>query len=160
MLEQIAEKIFWNLKSKFKNEEEYETFDLGDYEQINEKLKQDNYYKTFINKILNINKKEKKVYYKKMEGSSYIFNYNGINKQLSAIFFNRQAYEDYMKRGIIPTENSIYYQLDYCFPNLNLCRPFIYKDEVRRKRIKLMYYDDNSESNWSKLFENIENILI
>ena len=95
-----------------------------------------------------------------MEGSSYIFNYNGINKQLSAIFFNRQAYEDYMKRGIIPTENSIYYQLDYCFPNLNLCRPFIYKDEVRRKRIKLMYYDDNSESNWSKLFENIENILI
>lgn len=157
-LESIAEKIFWNLKSKFKkeisSENEYEIYDWNDFNKIKENLENDNYYRSFINKLVNFDYENKKIYYKKMEGSPYIFKGNKMNEYLYVIFFDRILYEKVMHDGNIEEINlpNIYYQLDYCFPNLNLCKPFLYGKFNRIKRAQQMYYDKNSETNWYSLF--------
>lgn len=156
----ISEKLFWNLKKVILREmnytEQFEELNIDEIDLLKEKLQNDNYYRSFINKIVNIDFEQKKIYYKKMEGSSHIFSNNKINQYISKIFFNRNLYEYVMSnrevRKNILNKPSIYYQMDYGFPNLNLCKPFIYNTDDRIKRIKFLYYDKNCSVNWTKLF--------
>lgn len=158
--EKIAEKIYWNLRNKLiKNYKDYEEFDLNEYDKIKEKLMKENYYRSFINKIINIDLDNKKLLYKKMEGSAPIFTKNINNCIISEIFYNRKLYEYVMKNKLNIDEikikiPKIYYQMDYAFPNLNICKPFIYKDNHRISRIQSMYYDNNCENNWTNLIIN------
>lgn len=157
IFESIAEKLFWNLKSKFQITIEYDTYDIKQLDIVKERIKEDNYYRSFINKIINFDYNNNKIYYKKMEGSAYLFSKNKINYYLSKIFFNRKLYESQIQEKSfdkIDQNEHIYYQLDYCFPNINLCKPFLYEKSKRMERIYNMYYDDNCEFNWTNLFEN------
>lgn len=91
-----------------------------------------------------------------MEGSCHLFFRCDISEYISSIYFDRILYESAMKNSTIINKviNPLtFYQLDYGFPNLNICKPFIYDENNRKKRIRYMYFDENSEANWSKLFE-------
>lgn len=159
-LEMISEKIFWNLKSalehKFDFEENIKKYNFDEFDKIIENLKNDNYYRSFINKIVNINFEENKIYYRPMEGSCGIFKKSLIGEVLSNLFFNKTKYEIFMQNKLLDDDllktNKIYYQLDFGFPNLNLCEPFLYKNKNRFERINYMYFDNNCEVNWIKIF--------
>jgi len=165
--EKIAEKLFWNIRYKT-----YKFFDnnknninqllkikSGSYDELVEVMKKDNSYRSFINKLFLIDNKKNKYYYKKMEGSSYIFNQNKFNTLTSLTLENRKLYEKIMKnpKKILEiNEPPYYYEYDYPYPNLNYGKPFIQTDEYRLKRIKKMYYEidsNKSEENWFKLIK-------
>lgn len=162
--ETIINKLFWNLREKIKEfydntECQSVTYDNSNLDhklgQIVEKL--GTYYRSFINKLIIIDKNNKKIYYKKMEGSSNIFNNsNNFNLLTLDILFNRELYEDVMGNPIDKKKiQSIslpkyYYQLDYGFPNLNCCQYSIGTSENKIERIQKMYYNGNYDY-WYKL---------
>ena len=92
-----------------------------------------------------------------MEGSSNIFsNSNNFNLLTLDILFNRELYEDVMGNPIDKKKIQLislpkyYYQLDYCFPNLNCCQYSIGTYENKIDRIQKMYYNGNYDY-WYKL---------
>lgn len=123
-------------------------------------LNETNYYRSFINKLVIIDKIDNKIFIKPMEGSSKIFKKNFFNQLSSNILFNRQLYEKVML-----TPNNInykniklpkyYHEIDYPFPNLNFCT---YKFGTKKdylKRIKKMYFlqDIKIDKYWFKLLK-------
>lgn len=163
-LEIIAEKIFWNLRDRLKDEDkeraQIKIFNLNilqNMDDINDLLKEDNYYRSHINKIINIDLNKEKLYYKKMEGLAPIFNKNIYNTLIFNIFFDRNIYEEIMEDieniNILNMDRSNT-QMDYGFPNMNTCFPFIYSDGYRTKRIYKMYYEEHCHQNWIELIKN------
>ena len=164
------------------NEENYDKFindNYGEYDEIPnslllcDKIKYDNdddldkkiknitscntYYRSFINKLIIIDKDNKVFYHKKMEGSSEIFSKNFFNLYTTMILFNRDLYEKIMRKPIRVKKYKIelsnyYHQYDYCFPNLNYCVYSIGDDEYKIDRIKKIYYNgENDFKYWHKL---------
>jgi hypothetical protein len=155
-LENILDKLFWNLRHKLNifNKSNIVEYKLNELNLVKDKLKLDTYYRSFINKIINIDDVNEKIYYKKMEGSAAIFDKNAFNLLTSSIFMDKNIYTNIMHN----TENisnikllEHYYQLDYAFPNLNLCHPLIGSQKFRLKKINKMYFDKNAENNWFTL---------
>jgi hypothetical protein len=104
-----------------------------------------NYYRSFINKIIMVDKPTKTLITKPMEGSSDIFLKNYFNLFTSQVHFTRSMYEAIVEDPFIVKYQNIelakfYYQFDYGFPNLNYCTYFFGTDEDRLNRIKKMYY--------------------
>ena len=157
-LEKIAEKLFWNIRYKIKNDD-LPLLKEGSKKEMLAEMYENNSYRSFINKLILIADIDDKYYFKVMEGSADIFNKNKFNLLTAKVFFDRNLYESVM--GDVIAINSIkdpeyYHQYDYPFPNLNYGKPFIYSDIFRLKRINNMYFDKSilkSESNWFKLIQ-------
>lgn len=106
------------------------------------------YYRTFINKVVMVDRKNKVIISKPQEGSSEIFKKNYFNLLTATILFSRSLYEKVMRepyqarkiRIINKLLDSTYHQLDYGFPNLNFCIYDFGTKKDKMKRIKLMYY--------------------
>jgi hypothetical protein len=161
--EKILDKMFWNLRSEvaqFVDTRNVASFDISDMEIVVDKLHDDNYYRSFINKIINIDDKGKKIYYKSIEGSIPFFNNDYFNLLTSFILLDRGLYERVMgePNNVVSIMEHIelpkmYYEYDYPFPNLNMCCPLIGTDEFRIKKINKMYYDKDAENNWFQLIK-------
>ena len=130
----------------------------------NDVLMKDNYYRSFINKLIIIDKKNKLLISKPIEGSSTIFSKNYFNLLTATILFNRKLYEKIMKypysvkyqKFIRKLLDSHYFQLDYAFPNLNYCVYTFGTKEDRIDRIKKMYYSHSPRQQarmWSELIK-------
>lgn len=163
--ELLVEKLFWNLRDRthiyfltdsMKNMSDLSPLQEGSCNDMICKMYNDNSYRSFINKLVLIDDINNKYYYKKIEGSFKIFFKNEFNLYTSIVLFNRNLYEIIMMdpqkiKNIYTPE--FYYEYDYPFPNLNFGKPFIQSKKYRIKRIKKMYYDQNSENNWFKLLK-------
>lgn len=165
-LELITEKIFWNLRDKtytfFLTEGQKDINDIvqlkegKSYNDLLDVMYKDNFYRSFINKLILIDDVDNKYYYKKIEGSFEIFNKNKFNLYTSVVLFNRNLYELIMRNPekiLNINTPKYYYEFDYAFPNLNFGKPFIQTKEYRIKRINKMYYDKDAEKNWFKLLK-------
>lgn len=117
------------------------------------------YYRSFINKLVIIDKLNKIIYTKPIEGSSDIFSKNYFNLMTMTILFDRKLYEEIMTDPYLAKEKKIqysgyYYQYDYGFPNLNYCTYTFGTDEDRRDRIRKMYFEGKPLGRyWFKLLK-------
>ena len=143
-----------------KSQKYTDTKDLDDKLFNNDIYINSTYYNSFINKLIIVDKVKKKIISKKLEGSSGIFSKNYFNLLTMTILFNRKLYENVMKNPyklithrLIDKllDNTHYYQMDYGFPNLNMCVYTFGTKEDRTNRIKKMYYSKNPEKYWKKL---------
>lgn len=188
LYESIANKLFWNLRwlifplwlnvnmtqrlykefiannynfykkipeplTRCTEEEYYDSFNIKDH-----KIYESTYYRSFINKIVMIDKKNGKIYFKDQEGSSHIFRQNYFNLMTMTILFDRRLYETIMRDPYQLKSMNIalpqyYDQQDYCFPNLNLCVYKIGTKKDRLNRIEKMYYnkDGDKAKYWFRL---------
>lgn len=131
-----------------------------DDEDLKNKIKNSNayndeFYRSYINKIIIVDKLNKILYTKPMEGSSSIFNKNYFNLLTMTILFNRKTYtkimhDPYRIRKTHVKVSNFYYQYDYGFPNLNFCVYSFGTDEDRLNRIRKMYFNGDSKY-WKKL---------
>jgi len=124
----------------------------------NNKIFSSVYYRSYINKLIIVDKKNKIIMSKPMEGSSVIFDKNYFNLLTMTILFDRELYEKIMKNPFTLKNTKIqlsnfYYQYDYGFPNLNFCTYKFGTKKDRLDRIKKMYYYDgkNRSKYWKKL---------
>jgi len=177
--ESIANKLFWNLRwvmhkvwtgtdsnrlpyhlTLCKTKTYYDSEDL-DNKLVKIKMKYaGHYYRSFINKIIIVDKDKRMIYYKPMEGSANIFQKNYFNLMVGSIMKDRKLYEMVMKNPSIVLRINIpilqyYHQFDYLFPNLNFCEYKIGSDDDRMKKIKKMYYNDDGKIDryWFKLIK-------
>ena len=157
-LEQIAEKLYWNLIYQLAYYYPVNATNIQELnmDEINEILMKEHYYRSFINKIVNLDKKNNKIYYKRLEGSCKLFDKNNMNRTIQKIFFDRNLYEKIMNDPLIlntieTEQREFYYQMDYAFPNLNICKPFLYDQDQRIERINKMYYVPDCQKNWFEI---------
>jgi hypothetical protein len=154
LYEKILEKLYWNLhnlinKKLINNLEEYKYDKL---DEIKEKFHEDNNFRSYINKIINYDDINNKIYYCRQQGGEPVSEYNKTNHLINDIMTKREIYEKVMNgeqeiNKIKLSKN--YKQIDYGFPNLNIYKPFIGSDEWRKKKIEYYYYKvDFSENNW------------
>ncbi len=116
------------------------------------------FYRSFINKLMIVDKEKKELILKPMEGSPDIFSKNYFNLLTSHILFSKSLYEQIMKDPFLIRRKEVplsefYYQYDYAFPNLNYCKYLIGTDKDRIERIQKMYYykGEPKAKNWFKL---------
>ncbi len=126
--------------------------------EVKEHLYADNYYRSFINKLILVNSDEKIIYYKPIEGSSDIFSKNYFNLYTTSVLLDKDRYEKIMADPVAFTKRfgdvpAYYYQYDYGFPNLNLCTYSIGSYQTMLDRVTKMYYDDKGKpmEHWYKL---------
>ena len=179
LYEGIIDKLYWNLQQRlariwlndpYLNQVPYSLtlskaepyLNTTQYNYIvNESLKKD-FYRSFINKLVVVDKTNSLIYTKDQEGSSNIMGKNYFNLLGSAIMSSIQLYERILHEPhlIIVTNIPLpmyYHQLDYGFPNFSLCAYNI--NDINTKegmsfrlyKIKKMYYEPNCENNWFKL---------
>jgi hypothetical protein len=177
--ESIANKLFWNLRwvmhkvwTGYESDKlpyhltlcktkAYRNDDELDAKLMKIKMKYaGHYYRSFINKIIIVDKDKRLIYYKPMEGSANIFQKNYFNLMVGSIMKDRKLYEMVMKDPSIVLRINIpisqyYHQFDYLFPNLNFCEYKIGSDDDRMKRIKRMYYNEDGKIDkyWFKLIK-------
>jgi len=130
-------------------------------DDLNKKLKNINldsvYYRSFINKLVIVDRDIKTIYHKNMEGSSDIFKKNIFNLYTMTVLFDRNLYEKIMSNPYNAKHHKIelsnyYYQYDYGFPNMNYCVYGVGNDESKKDRIKKIYYNRlNDFEYWYKL---------
>jgi len=173
LLECILNKLFWNLRHKLvplwlgeKNKQlddipntltscikiQCKSKDDIKHHIRNYKL-QNNYYRSFINKLVIIDRDV--VYFKKMEGSSGIFHQNNFNLTTITVLLDRQLYEAVMLNPNDAMNINLakfYHQGDYLFPNLNFCVYQFGSSEERKERIKKMYYSEDIKY-WFKIID-------
>ena len=122
-----------------------------DDKDLEEKLRKNKifettYYRSFINKLIIVDKKNKNIISKQIEGSAEIFSKNYFNLMTMTIMFDRKLYEKIMNNPFkfLKMEkismSQFYYEYDYGFPNLNYCTYEFGTKEQRMDRIKKMYY--------------------
>nr|QBK88803.1 MAG: hypothetical protein LCMiAC01_04850 [Mimivirus LCMiAC01] len=144
---------------KYKNDD-----DLENKLYSNDVYTSGNYYRSFINKLIIIDKKNKILISKPLEGSSNIFAKNYFNLLTITILFNKKLYKKIMtgpyllryRKFINKLFDGYYYQFDYGFPNLNYCVYTFGTKEDRINRIRKMYYNyhPNVQSRmWSRLIK-------
>jgi len=119
-------------------------------------LNSDTYYRSFINKLIIVDKVSKVIFNKKMEGSSEIFSKNFFNLYTMTVLLDRKLYEKimgdpYVAKSMHIELSSYYYEYDYGFPNLNYCTYSFGDEEYRINRVKNMYYKGSADY-WYKLF--------
>lgn len=112
----------------------------------NNQLFQSMYYRSFINKLIIVDKKRKIIMSKPFEGSSHIFSKNYFNLLTMTILFDRSLYEKIMKNPYSAKHTKIefsehYYEYDYGFPNINFCTYDFGTVDDKMERIKKMYYN-------------------
>jgi hypothetical protein len=130
------------------------------HELVRNVLLSTTYYRSFVNKIVIIDRKNSIVHTKPFEGSSDIFSKNYFNLLTMSILFDRKLYEATMRNPYeIKNKNielsQFYYQYDYGFPNLNYCTYDFGTQDQKLDRIKKMYYNniDKKSRYWFKLLE-------
>lgn len=118
------------------------------------------YYRSFINKLMIVDKQQKRIITKPFEGSSEIFSKNYFNLLTMTILFDRQLYDTIMLNPFLIKFKNIqlskyYYQYDYGFPNLNFCTYLFGSKEDRLNRINKMYfvYEKPKSKYWYKLIK-------
>lgn len=125
--------------------------------KIREESLLNNYYRSFINKLIMVDKTKKIIHVKEMEGSSEIFSKNYFNLYTMSILFDKELYEEIMKNPFLIKNKKLqlpnyYHQMDYGFPNLNTCAFSIGSNEEKINRILKMYYDaSKSPKYWFKI---------
>lgn len=132
-----------------------------DPDDLDKKLKDgdlynDNYYRSFINKLIIIDQQNKTIYHKLMEGSANIFNKNNFNLVTWTILMDENLYnkiiDDPYNIKKLNIELPVYYhQQDYGFPNLNFCVYSFGSAEDHIDRIDKMYYKNKNGKFWFKL---------
>jgi hypothetical protein len=161
-LESVANKLFWNLRYRLASGKRVDSYctkipytgpaDL-DKKLAGLDLYDTNYYRSFINKLVIVDKKDSVIYTKRMEGSSDIFVKNDFNTTVWNNFCNKLLYERAM-RDPYKADNSVnvyYHQYDYGFPNLNMCIYQAGSDTDRFDRVKKMYYQDGVAKYWFQI---------
>lgn len=157
--EKIIDKMFWDLREKIgKNDSCCKVIEYNGVDDLDNKIYGiiDDigiYYRSFINKLIIVDKDNKRIYYKKMDSSSYIFNKNEFNLLSLTILFNKELYEGVMNDTININNIELpkyYFELDYCFPNVNCCKYNLGSKDDWINRIKKYYYNDTAEY-WFKL---------
>lgn len=159
--EMIAEKLFWNLKCRLKDEEHNNnkhveiSLDDSAKDTINEYLAniKDRFYRSSINKIFFVDQNNTKIMARSFKTFSE-------DNRIMDIFFNRKMYEKIMLdkiqlNNVEPVD--IYFPRDYLFPNLNPIRFDMCVN--RRDRIKTLYYDKDAEKNWFRLIYKKNEII-
>lgn len=136
-----------------------------DENDLDKKLKKNpffesTYYRSFINKLVIIDKKNKTIFIKPIEGSSHIFGKNYFNLLTMTILFDKELYEEIMTKPYTIKYKHVklsefYYEYDYGFPNLNFCTYQFGSEEDRQRRIKKMYfyYGKKADKYWFKLIK-------
>lgn len=116
------------------------------------------YYRSFINKLVILDKTNKNIITKPIEGSSHIFGKNYFNLLTITILFNRELYEEIMEKPYILNFRKIklskfYHQMDYGLPNINFCIYQLGTKEDMLKRIEKLYYYKGStyDKYWFRL---------
>lgn len=110
-------------------------------------------YRSALNKLIMVDKKQHIIYSKQMEGSDILLSNNGFNCLTFTILFKRQLYEQVITTRKLPDKLKVYkcnISLDYGFPNMNVCVYNVWDDNEMLERIKKMYYEDNDKY-WCKL---------
>lgn len=154
--ETIANKLLWNLRWKtfkqFNNNmlsaAGVEIMDMC-ADNINKIKCMKSYMRSFVNKTIVID--GDKIYWKLPEGSSVILNSNDFNLRTGIVFLSRNLYENVMNnpKKILNVETpETYYQVDYAFPNINLC---IFCN-ISRSKIRRFYFAKD-EKYWFKLLK-------
>lgn len=115
------------------------------------------FYRSFINKLIIVDKKNKVIITKLIEGSPDIFSKNYFNLLTMSILYKRKHYEKIIadpysiKNYNIPLAQ-FYYEYDYPFPNLNFCTYQFGNDADRIDRIRKMYFAGKPKAKfWFKL---------
>lgn len=175
--EDILNKIFWNLMhtmvpywtdEKTKNGgipsslRMCKCYEWGNENQLQKLIDSvdvwnEQYYRSFINKIILIDRQRKLLFTKPFEGSSEIFTQNYFNLLGMRILADRNNYEKVMSNPDILKNDqfmtplvgkSHYYQRDYGFPNLNYCTYRFANEKERLRRIKRMFFFENGREKW------------
>jgi hypothetical protein len=147
----IAEKLYWNLAFKIKEE-----IDLSN--QVYVKKEYD--IKNIKNKILMRSQKIKRSNLRKSyvitKNKIFLYKYeypNDFDLLIASIIQNRSLYETIMANPsliysieINPYNNNI--EFDYPYPNLNTIKPFSKSKKKRINNIKNLYYSGESHKNW------------
>lgn len=153
---QIPYSLVLSNKTSYSSEKE-----LG--ELINEKQLKTTYYRSFVNKLIIVDRKKKIIHAKKQESSIGMFNKNYFNLLGSQIMSSKQLYEKIIQEpNLIKTMKiplpKYYHEIDYGFPNFSFCEYNINDvndndgRQTRLDRIIKMYYSGkDSEKNWFKL---------
>lgn len=131
----------------------YKDYRDREYKIFHNKLFEDTYYRSFINKLMIIDKVKKMIITKPIEGSSEIFSKNYFNLLTISILFDRDLYKEIMHRPYkIKNKkfelSNYYYEYDYGFPNLNYCVYTFGTLADRMERIKKMYYSEKPKATW------------
>ena len=139
----------------------YKIDEIDINKKIDEYKKENNYYKSFVNKLIIIDKQKKILYLKEQEGTPKFMLNNYFNLLGSSIIINRPLYERIINNPSILRHMKIpmsqfYYEIDYAFPNFSLCEYNINDRKERTERIRKMYYIFNDNKNkdakyWFKL---------
>lgn len=130
--------------------------DNRDIDEIISNYSSNTFYRSFINKLIIIDKPNKIIMTKKMEGASDIFSKNYFNLLTMYILRNKKLYTKIISSPLKIKELNItlpthYYQYDYPFPNLNFCTYYFGTEEERKERIKKLYYEMGSKDQWFSL---------
>jgi len=154
--ETIANKLLWNLRSetfKYFGNTMMTAAGVGTMELCSENISRvkcmKSYMRSFVNKEIVID--SEKIYWKLPEGSSIILGSNDFNLKTGVAFLSKDIYEMTMENPkLILQVNTpdTWYQVDYAFPNINLCRPC----KVSKNKIKKYYFAKN-EKYWFKLIK-------
>lgn len=156
-IESIIEKIYWNMKSII--DEEF-NLNLNNESQIIkckniEEAKERAYglyhfRRSYINKIILIDDIDNSVYINK----AFLLN-TEEHRLVDRIISNRSAYETFMidnKKGLELAQSlDRVYDTTYAFPNLNSSLYNIGSLELKRRRIKKLFYSDEEGEYWFKL---------
>jgi len=168
LYESILNKLIWNLKYLispfFKNSKNMNNIlnytDLHNLNyNINKILKNQLYYRSFVNKLIIINDINNQIIINPIHNSSLIFNNNNLNEIISFVIQNRKIYESIiLNPSLINNKNIIqipefYFQFDYGLPNINYSIYHFGSIEYRKKRINKMYFSTNPEKYWYKIIK-------
>lgn len=131
--------------------------DSNDLERELKKINLNTFYRSFINKLIIIDKSNKVIYYRDMEGSADIFNKNNFNLLTMTILLDRNLYEKVMSnpykyKNLDIELSQYYYQYDYGFPNLNYCIYDFGNEEYKKHRIEKMYHEKDAKY-WFKIIK-------
>lgn len=149
VLENQVEDIWWQIRDKLQNKY-YNVTNYSIHKSIDD-IKLNNYYRSFINKLIMYDSINDEYYVKDMEGSSEIFIKNYLNLACFIVLFDEILLNKVLEDENIDINFDIHYVgKDYGFPNLNTCKHCLFTNEEKLKRIKKYYYEDNNKY-WYKL---------
>jgi hypothetical protein len=152
ILEMMVEKTYWNCRNIIdaKFGQTMRTNIAKDIEgALNIVYDDENYHKTFINKLVVIDDHANTIYTRRFEFFDYNISIcNTIMRHrdvFETLVNNPDKIEDLVSQLDINTN----FHFDYPYPNLNIITPFVGSNEFRNNKIRKYFYVPNSD--WGEL---------
>lgn len=162
IIEIIIEKMYWNMKeivqTKYKeNNIDYNIYINIDNDKKKEIILENKFlYNSYINKMSIT--ENSITYIKKNNLPNSLSQKTDVEIETQYIMKHRDIYETilkvdnkiaYINELCDFNKNNFIVNFDFCFPNLNTIKPFIYSENEREYRIEKMYFSDNK---WKELW--------